>query len=231
MNAQADLRVLVVDDEPTVAAAHSTYVQRTPGFALAATVGTAREAVRVLGGRQVDLVLLDLHLPDGNGLDIVRALRSAAHPVDVLTITAAREVELVRGAVSLGIVGYLLKPFSYADLRERLDAYRSYRAGLEALDCAQQGRLDAMLWDLHRPPASQPPPVKGLSTELLDQVVGALRSPESPGGMSASAVAVQLGVSRVTARRYLQHLCDCGLAARTQRVGGSGRPEILFHWR
>lgn len=240
------LRVLVVDDEPTTAAAHGGYVARVTGFELVDAVGTVRDALRVLAREHVDLVLLDLNLPDGHGLDIVRVIRGAARPVDVLTITAAREAELVRGAVTLGIVGYLLKPFSFADLRERLTAYRKYRDGLAGLGSAGQSQVDAMLWDLHRPPPADATAVKGLSRELLDQVVAALRdagdaehggsaehagSADAAGGMSASRVGGLVGVSRVTARRYLQHLCDAGLAERTQRLGGSGRPEILFRWR
>lgn len=227
----AELRVLVVDDEPTVAAAHGSYVARVPGFELVDAVGSVRAALQVLARARVDLVLLDLNLPDGHGLDIVRAIRGVARPVDVLAITAAREADVVRGAVSLGIVGYLLKPFSFADLRERLTAYRRYRDGLADLGPAQQSRLDAMLWDLHRPPIADTHSAKGLSRELLERVVAVLRASGDAEGLSASQVAAEVGASRVTARRYLQHLSEVGLVERAQRLGGSGRPEILFRWK
>ncbi len=135
-----DLRVLVVDDEPLSARGHAEYVTRVPGFVVAATVGTVREAIQTLSHGQIDLILLDLNLPDGHGLDIARAIRAGGRPVDILTITAGREVELVRAAVSLGVVGYLLKPFTFADLRERLAAYRRYREGALGDDD------DLMMW-------------------------------------------------------------------------------------
>ena len=225
------LRVLVVDDEPLVAAGHAQYVARVPGFVVVGTVGTAQEAVRFLRDQAVDLVLLDLNLPDGHGLDIVRAVRGAGRPLDILPITAAREAHLVRTAVSLGVVGYLLKPFSFADLRDRLRAYHRYRSDLAAAPSANQGQVDAMLSDLHQPAISGAIPQKGLSAPLMDQVIDTLRRTPHPEGLSASEVAEAIGSSRVTARRYLQQLVDTGAATRGQRLGGSGRPEVTFRWR
>lgn len=224
------LRVLVVEDEPLVAQAHASYVPRVPGFELAAVTGTVREAVAVIVREQVDLVLLDLHLPDGHGLDIVRAIRTAARPVDILTITAARDVHLVRAAVSLGVIGYLLKPFVFADLRQRLVAYRDYRNSLGDAESATQSLVDAMLRDLHPVPTNTGTP-KGLSRDVLDRVIRALRETTSEDGHSASEVGQAVGVSRVTARRYLEHLVESGAAVRGQRLGGTGRPEVTFQWR
>lgn len=224
----ADLRVLVVDDEPEVAAGHAAYVRRVPGFTLVGTAGTVHAAVAVLGRTPVDLVLLDLNLPDGHGLDVVRGLRAAGRPIDIVTITAAREVEHVRSALSLGVVGYLLKPFTFADLRERLEAYRRFREGLDGATSASQATVDAMFGELRRPASSATTP-KGLARDVLESVIAALTSAD--GALSASEVAAAVGASRVTARRYLQYLADEGRVARAQRLGGSGRPEVTFAWR
>ena len=220
-----DLRVLVVDDEPLSARGHAEYVTRVPGFVVAATVGTVREAIQTLSHGQIDL-----NLPDGHGLDIARAIRAGGRPVDILTITAGREVELVRAAVSLGVVGYLLKPFTFADLRERLAAYRRYREGIASTTTASQSGVDEFFRDLRRPLAAGGLPPKGLAGNVLDRVIELLRD-AGPAGLSASEVSTALGMSRVTARRYLQYLADEGYAGRGQRVGGSGRPEVTFKWR
>lgn len=225
----AELRVLVVDDEPAVAAGHAEYVRRVPGFVLAGVVGTVQAAVAVLSREQVDLVLLDLNLPDGHGLDIVRGIRGAGRPIDILPITAVREADLVRAALTLGVVGYLLKPFTFADLRERLEAYVRFRAGLDGATAASQAGVDAALGELRRPVTSSASP-KGLSREVLESVIAVLTDAR-PGALSASEVADAVGTSRVTARRYLQYLADEGRVVRTQRLGGSGRPEVTFAWR
>lgn len=225
-----ELRVLVVDDEPLAAAGHAEYVRRVAGFSVIGTVGTVRAALQSLATGDIDLVLLDLNLPDGHGLDIVRVIRAAGRPVDILTITAGREVEFVRAAVSLGVVGYLLKPFTFPDLRERLDSYRRYREGLAASTTASQTGVDALFRDLRRPVAAGGLPPKGLTGEVLDRVVEQLGQAGTTG-LSASEVGTALGMSRVTARRYLQYLADQGRAVRGQRLGGSGRPEVTFAWR
>ncbi len=224
-----DLRVLVVDDEPEVAAGHAAYVRRVPGFEMVGTAGTVQAAVAVLTRQSVDLVLLDLNLPDGHGLDVVRGIRAAGRPIDILAITAAREVEHVRSALALGVVGYLLKPFTFADLRDRLEAYRRYREGLAATTSASQTAIDAMVGELRRPATAGAPP-KGLAREVLDAVIDTLTAAH-PAALSASEVADAVGASRVTARRYLQYLADEGRVARAQRLGGSGRPEVTFAWR
>ena len=125
-----EVRVLIVEDEALVADAHRDYVERVEGFVVVGVAETVQEAVRALAHQPVDLVLLDLNLPDGSGLEVLHGVRAAGRPVDIMTITAAREVEPVRTAVTLGVVGYLLKPFTFADLRDRLEAYRRYRDGL-----------------------------------------------------------------------------------------------------
>ena len=119
MTATDDLRVLVVEDEPIAAEAHTAYVSRVAGFVPVATVGTSQAALKALQDKRIDVVLLDMNLPDRHGLDVVRAMRAAGHRADVIAVTSARDLDVVRAAVSLGVVQYVLKPFVFATLRER----------------------------------------------------------------------------------------------------------------
>lgn len=225
----SSLQVLVVDDEPFAAEGHAAYVRRVPGFEVAAVTGSVWESLRVLHDSQIDLVLLDLNLPDGNGLDIVRRIRAAGGTVDILPITAAREARLVRNAVALGVIGYLLKPFTFNDLRERLEAYQHFLLQLASDEVTTQRGVDAVFRDLRRPVEVSAVAPKGLVNEVLEEVIAVLRA-STPEGLSASEVARVLDTSRVTARRYLQYLADQGRALRSQRVTGSGRPEVVFTW-
>ncbi|GAA1228743.1 response regulator [Oryzihumus leptocrescens] len=222
-----DLRVLVVEDEQVAADAHTAYVLRVPGFVVVGTARTGQAALQVLGDRPVDLVLLDMHLPDIAGLDVVRAMRAAGHRADVIAVTSARDLPTVRSAVSMGVVQYLLKPFAFASLRERLERYKDYRTQVDtAGSLATEHDLDQMLGGLRAGgPAHLP---KGIAEESLAEVARVLR--ESPSGASASEVAERLGMSRVTARRYLEHLGDSGLALRRSRYAGPGRPEVEYRW-
>ncbi|TWG97235.1 response regulator of citrate/malate metabolism [Nocardioides sp. J9] len=228
------VRVLVVEDEELAAEAHASYVERVPGFELAGVARSARDAVRELdaardAGRPVDLLLLDMNLPDGHGLGLLTGLRAAGHLCDVIAVTAARDTRVVRQAVVQGVVLYLLKPFTFASFRAKLEQYAEYHARLDAApDEVVQDEVDQLLGSL-RPAGSAPLP-KGMSPETLRAVTTALR--EADGELSASEVAALVGASRVTARRYLEHLADQGLADRGVRYGtGGGRPEVSYSWR
>ena len=223
------LRVLVVEDEPVAAAAHAEYVRRVPGFDLAAVATTGQEALRVLKHQPVDLVLLDMNLPDLHGLDIVRSMRSAGHSTDVIAVTSARDLDVVREGVSLGVVQYVLKPFVFSTLRERLESYARYRdqlAGDEVV--ASQQAVDRLLSQPRSGVTAGNPLPKGLSTESLEAVTRLLS--EAAAALSASEVAEQTSASRVTARRYLEYLCEVGLAARRQRYSPTGRPTVEYAW-
>lgn len=224
------IRVLVVEDEEVAARAHAAYVGRVPGFAVAGVVRSAGEAVRHLAADpDVQLVLLDMHLPDGHGLGLLQRLRAGGHLCDVIAVTSARDAEVVRAAVAQGVVLYLLKPFTFATFRSKLEQYAAYRERLGASGGeVAQDELDAMFGTLHARGTSAPLP-KGMSAETLREVVGVLR--KAGVGMSATEVADRIGSSRVTARRYLEHLADTGSVERTPRYGGSGRPEVAYHWR
>ena len=218
------IRVLVVDDEPLIAEAHRTYTDRLPGFTVVGVAHTAREAMGILRGTAVDLVLLDLNLPDKNGLDVCRSLRAAGSGTDVLAVTSARDITIVRAAVALGVTHYLLKPFTFAAFRDRLERYAQYRRQVSATsDEVAQHEIDRVFATLRSTGSDSLP--KGLDPATLDLVLTALRA--APG-LSAAEVAARAGTSRVTARRYLEHLAEVGLAVRAHRYGGPGRPEVEY---
>ncbi|KUF16019.1 response regulator [Streptomyces silvensis] len=219
------IRVLVVEDDPVAADAHVLYVNRVPGFETTATAHTAAEARRALDRTPVDLILLDLNLPDGHGLALARTLRAAGHRADVIAVTSARDLAVVREGVSLGVVQYVLKPFTFATLRDRLTRYAEFRAA--AGEATGQDEVDRALATLRAPaPAALP---KGLSGPTLERVTRTLQD-AAPDGLTAAATADTTGLSRITARRYLEHLVTTGRAARSPQYGHVGRPELIYRW-
>jgi response regulator of citrate/malate metabolism len=220
------IKVLVVEDDPVAADAHRLYVERLPGFTVAAVAHSGSAALRALDRHQVDLILLDLNLPDGHGLQVVRTLRAAGHTADVVAVTSARDLGVVRQAVSVGVVQYLLKPFTFPTLRDRLQRWARYRDGLAGGEASGQDEVDRALAALRGPEGSVLP--KGLSAPTLEAVTAALRGAER--GLSANAAAQAVGVSRITARRYLEHLVETGRAVRAPQYGQVGRPELTYRW-
>jgi response regulator of citrate/malate metabolism len=223
------LRVLVVDDDFMVAKVHGGFVARTPGFSPVGVAHTGAEALRRAVELRPDLVLLDLYLPDRSGLEVLADLRGAVPDVDVLMVTAARDAETVRAAVRGGVVHYLIKPFGFEDLRDRLLRYAAARRALPAEQEADQSAVDQLFGGgrpLPAAPGPRAPLPKGLSAETADLIAAALRAVD--GDLSASETAERVGISRVSARRYLEFFTDTGRAEVRLRYGTAGRPERRY---
>jgi response regulator of citrate/malate metabolism len=219
------VRTLVVDDEQLFCDAHFEYVNRVDGFEAVATARSGGEALRILAAGDIDLVLLDFYLPDMNGLDVCRTMNARRMTADVIAVTSASDLATVRAAISQGAVQYILKPFTFQALRDKLLRYGDYRAAMTAKPHADdQATVDRALAVLRGAPEAALP--KGLSQETLSLVIEHLT--EVPDPVSASDLGNAAGISRVTARRYLEHLVAQGVAAQTLRYGKTGRPEILY---
>ncbi|MFD9949021.1 response regulator [Nonomuraea sp. NPDC059023] len=218
--------VLVVDDDFMVAKVNSGFVNQVAGFRVIGTAGTGRQALDRVTELRPDLVLLDLYLPDLFGLEVITRLRAAGHDCDVIVISAARESDTVRGAARRGVSDYLLKPFDFDDLRVRLEHYAAQRAGLGTTVITSQADVDRLLAGAGSPaPAVLP---KGMSVETAELVKRALHA--TGGTLSATECAAQVGISRVSARRYLEHLTAIGQVEVSLRYGGAGRPERRYQW-
>jgi response regulator of citrate/malate metabolism len=228
------LRVLVIEDDPITADAHAAYVERVDGFVAAGVARTGHEAFRLLrasrDGRAApfDLILLDVNLPDTTGIELCRALRAAGIEIDVIAVTAVRDAAVVRSAVSLGIVQYLIKPFGFSTFLDKLQAYRDYHARVGSAGVTDQQEVDASFAALRTSSGADLP--KGLTRETLDRVRSAVRDAPT-AAMSAAELAALLDLSRVTARRYLEHLADSGVVERAGRYGTPGRPEVEYRRR
>ncbi|MEU6805418.1 response regulator, partial [Streptomyces neyagawaensis] len=150
----AAIDVLVVDDDFMVARVHRTFVERVEPFRVVGVASTGEQAAAAVDELRPDLVLLDLYLPDVFGLDVIPRLRTAGHDCDVMVISAAREVDTVRGAVRHGVVDYLLKPFEFEELRSRLQRYAAQRGRLLTAVVQSQADVDRVLAGASTPPAS-----------------------------------------------------------------------------
>jgi two-component system CitB family response regulator len=219
------IRTLVVDDDYRVADLHCAYVERVRGFEIVGRAHSGADALQAVDQLEPDLVLLDIYLPDMSGLEVLQRLREDDHPpVDVIAITAAREVDSLRAAMRGGVVHYLIKPFLYPSFEEKLLSYAAAHERMTRIGHAEQGDVDRIFGVL-RSARNEPLP-KGLSDATLELVVQVLARSQS--GLAATEVADAAGVSRVTARRYLDHLCQLGKAEVTMRYGGPGRPEHRY---
>ncbi|GAA3711697.1 response regulator [Zhihengliuella alba] len=249
----ASIRTLIVDDDPDVVRMHRLFVEAADGFKVAGTLGRGAEVEPFLAEHPVDLILLDVHLPDANGVEVLERLRAAGHRAGVIMITAAAEADTVRSALGSGIDDYLVKPFTVVEFTRRLQMFRSSRAvrasesgrtrDRDALDPARQARVDRLVdhgaadgQPASPPPGAVKPLPKGFSQPTLDLVARVLREVTGPAvpmepDASAAEVAEACGISKVSARRYLDLLTRQGRAELRPRYGSAGRPEHRYRWR
>lgn len=228
------IRVLIVEDEPLISEAHRAYLDRLGGFEVVAAATTAQQAVRrvsaaAASGNPIDLVLLDIGLPDASGVDLASTLSAVRPKPDIVAITSERDLAVVRAAVAHGVLLYLLKPFTYAAFRDKLERYRRYRGALTTgSEAVSQRDVDRAMAEL-RTADERVSSLKGAAPATTDQIARLVR--DTPDGLTASQIAAQVGISRVTAWRYLERLADDGIAQRHTDYGRAGRPQVRYSWR
>lgn len=221
------MNVLVVDDDFMVARVHSGYVERIDGCRVVGVAHRGEEALAQAAALRPDLVLLDVYLPDMSGLEVLRGLRTGA-PDDpfVLVVTAADDPDTVAAALHGGALHYLVKPFDSVALAEQVRRAGRIRRDLGGLRGQQD--IDRLFGGAGSPAPSPERLPKGLTEPTAELVARVLR--ESDGDLSATECAEAAALSRVSARRYLEHFVGTGVAAVRLRYGGTGRPERRYRW-
>ncbi|MEV0979622.1 response regulator [Streptomyces sp. NPDC049915] len=221
------IEVLVVDDDARVAQVNAAYVAKVPGFHVAGEAHSAAEALRQVEELpHLDLVLMDHYLPDETGLEVVSAMRRRGHQTDVIMVTAARDIATVQAAMRQGALQYLVKPFAFAGLRAKLEAYAELRRRLDGGGEAEQADVDRIFGALSA--SSELGLPKGHSPTTAELVRQALMNADGP--LSAQEIAERTGLSRQTAQRYLKLLERTGRARLTLKYGDAGRPEHRYVW-
>src|SRR4051794_33047095 len=167
---------LVVEDDFRVARLHAEVVDQQDGFATIGLAHGASAALDAVQRKRPQLLLLDLYLPDANGLEVLRRVRAIGDPPDVIVLSAARDMVSVRTAMQRGALHYLIKPVDFDALRRRLTAYAELHAARPGVRETHQQEVDR-LFSLVRAPAggARSSVPKGLSPATAELVLDALR--------------------------------------------------------
>lgn len=260
-------RVMIVEDDPMVREINRKFVHQIPDFHVCATAATLTEAKRLMQEEEPELILLDLYLPQGNGLDFLKWLRKEEIECDVILITADKNVETVSEALRYGAMDYLIKPFTFTRLKEALDQYRVRKEGFGGAREVEQDTLDQYIFAAKREEREEvktPKTVssvkegtlilpKGLNQQTYDLLWEALakraanlaeqaldtdeqgweeQSAAGEGGkaksFTAEDIAEQVGLARVTVRRYLEYMVEEGRLVVQMEYGKVGRPTHVY---
>lgn len=220
------ISVLIVEDDEKIAEIHRRFTEKIEGFevvGVANAIDEARELVEVL---QPDLVLLDVYFPNESGIDLLWDIRARFRNTDLILITAAKEIGPLQEAIRGGAFDYIIKPAVFARFLDTLQRFRHARLRLAATGSLEQKDVDQLLNPRPVAPVGRPQLPKGIDAITLDKVrkVFAVLS----GGLSAEEVGQQVGMSRSSARRYLEYLVETDWLSADLIYGTVGRPERKY---
>jgi two-component system CitB family response regulator/two-component system response regulator DcuR len=230
MTSEGPIRVLIVEDDLRISELHRRFTTRIEGFEVVGIANTLADAEEMAEVLAPDLVLLDLFFPEGNGLELLRRLRAGAVPTDVILITAAREMTSLKEALRGGVFDYIIKPVFLPRFQEALLKYRDYAASMRSGGTLDQKEVDRLLRAHPGQQSDDAQTPKGIDPLTLRKVRQVFAVP-SGTTFSAEEVAEHVGVSRSTARRYLEHLVGEGFLDADLLYGVVGRPERRYFRR
>jgi len=224
---EGKVRVLVVDDDMRISELHRRFVEKLVDFEVVGVANNIADASEMVEILQPDLVLLDLFFPEGNGMDLLKLIRSSEQPCDVILITAAREMSSLQEALRGGVFDYIIKPVFFPRFQDSLQKFYDYRIQLQAGGALEQKDIDRLLHPHHPATTESGAIPKGIDALTLGKVRNVFAAAEVPN-LNAEEVGRAVGISRSTARRYLEFLVTEGFLKADLIYGVVGRPERRY---
>jgi len=211
------VRVLIADDHPIFREGMSSLLESVPGFEVVGEASTGEEAVRLAAERFPDVVLMDIGMPEMNGIEATRALVEACPAARVVVLTMYEEAESVFAALRAGARGYLLKDAQAEDITRAIQAVAR---GDAIFGPAVAERLTAFFQpgSAARPPAPFPD-LTARETEVLDLISRGMTNQEMATHFGVSLKTIQNHVSNVLGKL---HVVDRTQAAIRGREAGLG---------
>lgn len=229
------ITVMIVEDDPVAAKIYEQFTRKQERFAVVATASTGAKALELLEAYTPNLILLDVYLPDMNGIDLLRIVRQKNEKIDVILITAANDTETVSQAIHGGAFGYFIKPIMIDKFLAALSQYAEAFEQLNRKTTMEQEEVDRLFRPVARtegavskPQAEAAQLPKGIDKFTLKTMREAIRSIGKPVG--ADEMAELAGTSHSTARRYLEYLVSINEVNVETVYGTVGRPERKYSW-
>ena len=175
----------------------------------------------------VHLIILDQYMPHTDGLTLLRQIREKGIPVSVIMVTAANDSETIEEALRLGIIDYLVKPFSNNRFQQALKTFLSRQDAFHDLATFNQQSLDALIGGAYPKTNDELP--KGIQNQTLETICDFLENNPSVE-LTGEEIADEIGLSRVTVRRYMNYLLEKGQIIGNMNYETGGRPCMLYRW-
>ena len=217
-------KVIIAEDDPMVAMINEQFVQRTKGFLLAGSFRDGSEALEYLEKNDADLLILDVYMPRMDGFETLRQIRKRQKAIDVIMVTAANDREAVEEALRLGIVDYLVKPFTFDRFRMALQKFAAQSDVFRDRETFDQRGIDSII-EASRGTAEDRHP-KGIQSGTLELILSRMK--QSDEQLTGDEIAARTGLTGVTARRYLNYLAETGRVVGEMNYETGGRPSMRY---
>ena len=218
-------KVLIAEDDPMVAMINEQYISQNRSFQVVGKCGDGRSAIEFLEKNPVDLVILDVYMPGADGFETLRRVREKKIPVEAIMVTAANDREALEEALHLGVVDYLVKPFTFDRFQASLDKFTAQRSALGQSGALSQKSIDYIIENSRGKNAQALP--KGIQETTLDMITGQLG--ENRGRwLTGDEIAESTGLKGVTVRRYMNYLAETGRVSVEMDYGTGGRPCMKY---
>ena len=222
-------KILIVEDDPMVAMINEQYIKRHKGFEIVGKCGDGLSALDFLQNNPVDLLILDVFMPKMDGFETLRKIRNRQITVDAIMVTAANERESLEEALHLGIVDYLVKPFTFERFQMALEKFIAQNNALRDIDRLNQKSIDYIIdhtADSSRKKGDELYP-KGIQKNTLQMIMQHLRD-NSGLWFTGDEIAEKIGLTGVTVRRYMNYLAGSGRVTGEMDYETGGRPCMRY---
>lgn len=215
------IKVLLIEDDPMVQEVNKGFIANVKGFEIAAVASNGDEGIQLAKSVQPDLIILDIFMPKKDGIKTMHELRKQKINAEVIVVSAAKDKDTIKLMLQNGALDYIIKPFKFDRIEQALEKFRQYRESLKESGTMSQEQLDLLLYTEQAKKIENDLP-KGLNEFTLKEVISYMNNQIEP--LSAGEVAHDIGIARVTARRYLDYLEKKGVIKLDVQYGGVGRP-------
>lgn len=217
-------KVLVVDDDPMVADINRHYVEKNSMFCVKGLAKNGEEAIQFLEGNQVDLIILDVFMPIMDGIETLKNIRYRKFKSEVIMVTAANDTTTLEQTMHLGVLDYLVKPFTLERLQVSLEKFISKNKFLKENTVLDQNKIDSLISNSAQSENEELP--KGIQRKTLDIILDCFK--ENSSWFTVDMISERIGISIVTTRRYLNFLVDRRVLEETINYETGGHPSVLY---
>ena len=218
-------KVLIVEDDPMVAMINEQYIKRNKNFTLVGKCNDGMSALNFLEKNDIDLIILDVYMPKMNGFETLREIRNRQITVDVIMVTAANDIDSLEEALHLGVVDYLVKPFTFDRFQMALEKYIAKINALRDIEKLNQSNIDSIIVNSRKNTQDLLP--KGIQEKTMQCIMDYLRE-NSGVWFTGDQIAGEIGLTGVTVRRYMNYLSESGRVIGEMNYETGGRPCMLY---